>query len=444
MDATNGSKAFNVDNPVELARKLIRFDTTNPPGNEIDCIAYLDSLLTDAGFKTTILSKSAERPNLISRLKGSGQAPPLMLYGHVDVVPATDQLWEHPPFKGIIEDGYLWGRGALDMKSGIAMMLSAVLRAKHENYVPNGDIILLILSDEEAGSNYGARYMVDQHPDVFTDIRYAIGEFGGYTAHIGGKKFYPIQISEKQICWLKAIVKGPAGHGARPLHGGAMAKTGELLRTLDQRRLPVHVTPVTRKMMSIFARHLPFPKGIVFRLLLNPLFTDFILDRLGDLSQYIDPLLHNTVNATIIRGGEKGNVIPDRVTVQFDGRLLPGFTPEQMMDELRQIIGREIELEVIRYEPYQKELDTGLFPILADILQDADPGAIAMPLLVPAITDGRIFARLGIQSYGFTPMKLPPGFNFFKTIHGANERIPVEAIDFGANALFELLKRYAA
>ena len=427
---------------MELARKLIRFDTTNPPGNEVDCIAYIDSLLSDAGFKTAILSKSPERPNLISRLKGSGQAPPLMLYGHVDVVPATDQHWEHPPFEGVIEDGYLWGRGALDMKSGVAMMLSAVLRAQREGVAPKGDIILLILSDEESGSKFGAGYMVEQHPDLFDDVRYAIGEFGGYTAHIGGRKFYPIQISEKQICWFKAVVKGPAGHGARPLRGGAMAKTGELLRRLDRRRLPVHVTPVTRQMMSVFARHLPFPKGLVFRLLLNPIFTDFILDRLGDLSQYIDPLLHNTVNATIIRGGEKGNVIPDHVTVQLDGRLLPGFTPEQMMDELHQIIGREIELEVIRYEPYPKESDIGLFPVLSDILQDADPGAIAMPLLVPAITDGRLFARLGIQSYGFTPMKLPPGFNFFKTIHGANERIPVEAINFGANALFELLQRY--
>jgi acetylornithine deacetylase/succinyl-diaminopimelate desuccinylase-like protein len=442
LDPTTGSKAFNVDNPVELARKLIRFDTTNPPGSEVDCIAYIDSLLTDAGFKTTVLSKSPERPNLISRLKGSGQAPPLMLYGHVDVVPATGQRWKHPPFEGIIEDGYLWGRGALDMKSGVAMMLSAVLRAKREDVVPKGDIILLILSDEESGSKFGAGYMVDQHPDLFDDVRYAIGEFGGYTAHIGGKKFYPIQISEKQICWLKAVVKGPAGHGSRPLHGGAMAKTGELLRRLDRRRLPVHVTPVTRQMMTVIARHLPFPKGLVFRLLLNPLCTDFILDRLGDLSQYIDPLLHNTVNATIIRGGEKGNVIPDRVTVQLDGRLLPGFTPEQMMDELHQIIGREVELEVIRYEPYPKESDTGLFSILADILQDADQGAVPMPLLVPAITDGRLFAGLGIQSYGFTPMKLPPGFNFFKTIHGANERIPVEAIDFGANALFQLLQRY--
>jgi len=443
VDATVRNSTSVVENPVELARHLIRFDTSNPPGNEAECIAYIDRLLTDAGFETAIYSKSPDRPNLMSRLKGRGNAPPLMFYGHVDVVPATDQTWAKSPFEGIIEEGYLWGRGALDMKSGVAMMLSSLVRAKQEGMAPNGDVILLLLSDEEHGSKFGARYMVDQHPELFDGVRYAIGEFGGYTAHAGGKQFYPIQISEKQVCWLRATVHGPAGHGARPMRGGAMAKTGELLRTLDRKRLPVHVTSVTREMITTFARHLPFPKGLIFRLLLHPLFTDFIIDRLGDFSQYMDPLLHNTVNATIIRGGEKGNVIPDRVTVQLDGRLLPGFTPEQMMDELRQVIGGGIDLEVIRYESSPEESDTALFPMLADILQEADPGAVPMPLLVPAITDGRIFARLGIQSYGFTPMKLPPGFSFFKTIHGANERIPVDAIHFGTNAIYELLRRYA-
>ena len=442
MDATARSTTSVVENPVELARNLIRFDTTNPPGNEAECIAYINRLLSVAGFETAIYATSADRPNLMARLKGDGHAPPLMLYGHVDVVPATDQRWTHPPFEGRIEDGYLWGRGALDMKSGIAMMLSAILRARHEGLTPKGDIILLILSDEESGSRYGAIYMVEQYPGLFDGVRYGIGEFGGYTAHVGGKQFYPIQISEKQVCWLKATIHGPAGQGARPMRGGAMAKTGTLLRTLDRKRLPVHVTPVTREMINTFVRHLPFPKGLVFKLLLNPLFTDFIIDRLGDFSQYIDPLLHNTVNATIIRGGEKGNVIPDHVTVQLDGRLLPGFAPEQMITELRQAIGDEIDLEVIRYESYPEEPDTSLFPMLAGILKEADPGAVPMPLLVPAITDGRIFARLGIQSYGFTPMKLPPGFSFFQTIHGADERIPVDAIHFGANAMYEVLRRY--
>jgi len=442
VDATARSTTSVIDNPVELARNLIRFDTTNPPGNEAKCIAYIDRYLTDAGFETAMYSKSPDRPNLMTRLKGSGNAAPLMLYGHVDVVPATNQTWEKPPFEGIIEGGYLWGRGALDMKSGVAMMLSALVRAKRTGMAPKGDVILLILSDEEHGSRFGARYMVDQHPGLFEGVSYAVGEFGGYTAHVGGRQFYPIQISEKQVCWLKATVYGPAGHGARPMRGGAMAKTGDLLRTLDRTRLPVHVPPVTREMITTFARHLPFPKSLVFRLLLNPLFTDFIIDRLGDFSQHIDPLLHNTVNATIIQGGEKGNVIPDHVTVQLDGRLLPGFTPEQMIEELRRVIGRSTDLEVIRYEPFPEKPDTTLFPMLADILREADPGAVPTPLLVPAITDGRIFAQLGIQSYGFTPMKLPAGFSFFQTIHGVNERIPVDAIHFGAKAIYELLKRY--
>jgi acetylornithine deacetylase/succinyl-diaminopimelate desuccinylase-like protein len=194
------------ERPVELLQNLIRFDTTNPPGKEAECIAYINELLKEAGFDTAFFAKDKNRPNLIARLKGQGKAAPLMLYGHVDVVPTVKQAWTYPPFEAKITDGFIWGRGALDMKGGIAMMLSAVLRAKAEGLIPTGDIVLVILCDEEAGSEYGARYLVENHPDQFAGIRYAIGEFGGYTAHVGTKKFYPIQIAEKQVCWIKATV----------------------------------------------------------------------------------------------------------------------------------------------------------------------------------------------------------------------------------------------
>jgi len=428
--------------PAELLQNLIRIDTTNPPGNEAQCIIYITELLKEAGVDTCVFAKEANRPNLIARLKGQGNAVPLMLYGHVDVVPTAKQAWTYPPFEARIADGFIWGRGALDMKSGIAMMLAAVLRAKSAGFTPAGDILLAILCDEEAGSEFGAKYLVENHPEQFAGIRYAIGEFGGYTAHIGTKKFYPIQIAEKQICCIKATIRGPGGHGARPMRGGAMAKLADFLYRLDTHRLPVHITPVARQMIEIIASNLSFPKNLIFRQLLKPFLTNRILRLLGDIGQYVDPLLHNTVNATIVRGGEKINVIPSEITVELDGRLLPGFSSDDMLTELRQLIGEDVELELLRHHANSAELDMGLFNTLASVLRKADPDGIPIPMLLPAFTDACFFSRLGIQTYGFTPMKLPVGFNFFEVIHAADERIPVEAMDFGANAIYELLTRY--
>lgn len=428
--------------PDELLRNLIRFDTTNPPGNEAECINYINDLLKRTGFETRIIAKDPNRPNLITRLKGQGSASTLLLYGHIDVVTTNSQNWTHPPFEAKEVDGFIWGRGALDMKCGIAMMVAALIRAKTEAVVPNGDILLAILSDEEAGSDFGARYLVDNHSEQFKDIRYAIGEFGGYSMYIGGKKFYPIQIAEKTACWFKATVRGPGGHGARPMRGGSMAKLGKILSQLDKNRLPVHITPVTRLMIETISSNLSFPKSTILRKLLVPAFTDGILKILSENAQYFEPLLHNTVNATIVRGGNKVNVIPAEITIEMDGRILPGFGPEDLMAELRQIIGDEAEFEILRHDPSPSGPDMGMFDTLSDILHDADPEGISMPLMLPGVTDARFFSRLGIQTYGFMPMALPPGFNFFQTIHAADERIPVEAVAFGANAIFELLKRY--
>jgi acetylornithine deacetylase/succinyl-diaminopimelate desuccinylase-like protein len=428
--------------PIELLQNLIRFDTTNPPGNEIDCVNYINRLLTDVGMNTWIFAKDPNRPNLIARLKGQGAAPPLMLYGHVDVVTIEDQDWTHPPFEGKIHDGYIWGRGALDMKSGVAMMLAAVLRAKAEGLSPPGDVVFVVLSDEEAGGEYGARYLVDEHPDHFEGIRYALGEFGGASFYIAGKTFYPIQVAEKQICWMKATIRGPAGHGSRPMRGGAMAKLGRVLQRLDKSRLPVHITPAARQMFETIGSSLPLMPGFVLRQLLNPALTDSVLELMGEHKLNFEPLFHNTVNATIVKGGEKINVIPSKIVFEMDGRLLPGFTPDDMIAELSPILGDDVELEIVWHDPGPAEPDMGLFEILADVLQEADPGGIVLPMLLPAVTDARLFSRLGIQTYGFTPMKLPETFKFFDLAHAADERLPVEAMDFGTNAIYSVLQRF--
>jgi len=426
--------------PAELLQRLIQFDTTNPPGNEAECISFINGLLTEAGIETIILGQIPERPNLIARLPGQGSAPPLLLYGHVDVVTTENQQWQHPPFEGKVVDGFVWGRGALDMKGGVAMMLAAFLRAKYEDLKLPGDVILAIVSDEEAGGDYGSKYLVENHPDMFDGIRYAIGEFGGFNFYIGKQRFYPVMIAEKQICWLKATMRGPGGHGSLPVHDGAMAELSRLLQRLDRHRLPVHVTPVARLMIKTIASASGGLKGLILGQLTNPLLTDSVVNILGERGRIFDSILHNTVSPTILQGSNKINVIPSEVTVELDGRLLPGYHPDDMIAELNRIVGDNIEIEVVRHDPGPTEPDLGLFDLLAGILRQADPDGIPLPFLLSGVTDARFFSQLGIQTYGFLPMTLPEDFDFSKTIHAADERIPVEAIDFGANAIYELLQ----
>ena len=388
-----------------------------------------------------MLASDPARPNLIARLQGQGNAPPLLLQGHVDVVTTEKQVWQQPPFAGNIVNDYVWGRGTLDMKGGVAMMIAAFMRAGAEAASLPGDVILAVLSDEEAGGDYGAKYLVENHADIFKGTRYALGEFGGYTAHIAGKKFYPIQVLEKQVCWMKAIVRGPGGHGSLPMHGGTTAKLARMLQQLDRHRLPVHITPIPRQMLEAMSAALSDPIASLLRQLLDPTQTDQVLDRLGPLAQMFDPVLHNTVNVTIIQGGNKINVIPSEIVVEMDGRLLPGYTPDDMMNELRSVLGEEVELELVLYDEGRAEADMGLYDTLATILREADAEGIPVLLLMPAVTDGRFFSRLGIQTYGFLPMSLPEGFNFLQTIHAADERIPVAAMEFGTRAIYEVLKR---
>lgn len=427
--------------PAEILQKLIQFDTTNPPGDEAQCIAYIRDLLSEAGIESTIVAKTTNRPNLIARIKGTGNAKPILMYGHVDVVTTENQKWDHPPFEGKLVDGVVWGRGALDMKGGVAMMLAAFLRAKAKGLRPAGDILLAIVSDEEAGGDFGAKFLVEEHPELFKDIRYAIGEFGGFTLQIGNKRFYPIMISEKQICWMKATVRGQGGHGSLPVRGGAMAELSKLLKRLDENDTPVHVTPPARMMVEAMASALGGVQGMLLGQLNNPLFTKSILNLLGPSGRVFYPLFHNTVSPTILHGSSKINVIPGEISLEMDGRLLPGFKPEDMINELRPIVGNNVELEIRQFEPGPAEPDMGMFNTLSQILKEADPEGVPVPLLLSGVTDGRFFSKLGIQTYGFLPLTLPKDFNFSATIHAANERVPAAAIEFGADAIYKALER---
>jgi acetylornithine deacetylase/succinyl-diaminopimelate desuccinylase-like protein len=429
------------DRPVELLQQLLRFDTSNPPGGERECIDWIRGLLEELDCEVRLVAHDPERPNLIARLAGRGDCAPLLLQGHVDVVAARGQ-WQHAPFAGELHDGYVWGRGALDMKGGVAMMLAAFMRAAVAEERPPGDVILCLMADEEAGSDLGAEFLVGEHPELFAGVRYAIGEFGGFTMDVAGRRFYPIMVAEKHVCWSRATLRGPAGHGSMPIRGGAMGRLGRLLHRLDRRRLPVHVTPVARSMIEAIAADVPPTLAIPLKGMLVPALTDRLLDAFGERGRIFDPLLHNTVSATIVDGGEKVNVIPDAISLTLDGRLLPGFTPEQLFAELRALAGVEMEFEILRHDPVAAEPDLALFDTLAGVLGELDPQAKAIPMLLPGITDGRFFSRLGIQTYGFLPMQLPAELPFMRLIHAENERLPAAAVEFGTAAIGRVLERF--
>lgn len=428
-------------NPTKILQNLVRFNTTNPPGHELACIRYINTLLQDAGIETTLLAKDEQRPNLIARLEGRGDAPPLLLQGHVDVVTTANQNWQHDPFAGEVVDGFVWGRGTLDMKGGVAMMVAALLRAKAEDAPLPGDVILTILSDEEAGGVFGAKFLVEEHPELFEGVQFALGEFGGFSTTLAGHRFYPIMVSEKQFCQVRLTLTGPGGHGSMPIRGGAMAQLGRVLQRLDKKSLPMHLTDEVRMMFEGITAVLPTPQRFLMGQLTNPTLSNPLFQLLGKQGNALKALLHHTVSPTIVQGGEKINVIPSEVTVDCDGRILPGFAPKDLVAELRQLLGKGIGIEVIDFSPGPAQADMRQFETLATILREADPHGTPIPLLLSGVTDARFFSRLGIQTYGFLPMQLPDDFNFSETIHAADERIPVEAVQFGANAIFQALVR---
>jgi acetylornithine deacetylase/succinyl-diaminopimelate desuccinylase-like protein len=432
------------ERPVELLQRLLRFDTTNPPGAERECVDWVRGLLDELGCEVRVEAKDPDRPNLVARLPGRGDAAPLLMQGHVDVVPAQGD-WTHPPFAGEEADGYIWGRGALDMKGGVAMMLAAFMRAKANGAEPPGDVILCVLSDEEAGGDHGAQFLVSEHPELFDGVRYAIGEFGGFTLDSAGRRFAPIMVAEKQPLWLRVTIKGPAGHASIPISGGAMGRLGEFLQRLDKRRLPVHVTPVPRLMIETMAKALPPHLALVLRGLLNPRLTDRLLGVIGEENaKRFGPLLHNTVSVTRVEGGSSKNVIPGEVSADLDCRLLPGFPAERAIEEVRSTGGvDDVEVEVVRHDASARsEPDLALYDTLAGILGELDDEIVPLPMLLPAVTDGRHFAKLGIQTYGFLPMRMPPDLPFMELIHAQDERLPADAMDYGTEAISRLLERF--
>jgi len=389
-------------------RDLVRLDTSNPPGNERIAADYLSSALGRHGIDAIVREGKPTRANLIARIKGRDAAkPPLLLSSHTDVVPVETEGWSHPPFSGDLADGCVWGRGSIDMKSKCAMDLALVTAIHRSGRMPDRDLILAAVADEEAGSEHGAKYMVERHPELVR-AGYVLNEVGGFTVHLGERRFYPIQVAEKGFVTVKMTVTGMPGHGSMPRPDAAIVRLSELSTRIDSTPMRKKVTPLMQATLTEI--------GVP-------------IDAAGPLFR---PMLENTVNPTIIRGGYKDNVVPGEAWVVLDGRTLPGEDPESFMAELRAIVGPEPSFELLKTAPpAETSPDTPLFELIKERIESADPGARAIPWMIPGATDNKFYSKLGAACYGFAPVKLEPHMPFGALYHGNDERLPVDGFFWG-------------
>jgi acetylornithine deacetylase/succinyl-diaminopimelate desuccinylase-like protein len=432
-----------------MCQALLRMDTTNPPGNERPAADYLDGMLREAGYEPVLLESAPGRANLVCRRAGSGAARPLLLTAHLDVVEAASEAWKHPPFAGEIADGCLWGRGAIDMKNMAAMCTAVLRQLARESAVLSRDVIFAAVADEEAGCQMGSRWLVENHPDLVT-AEYAIGESGGYSLHVGKTTFYPVQVAEKGICWVRARVRGEPGHGSMPRDDNAVLVLSEKLARLRGTRFPAHENRYVRDFLAAIAARQPRLVRPLARLISHQRLLPSVLRRVPDEStaRGLSALLSNTASPTVLRAGNKINVIPDHAEVEIDGRTLPGQTEEDFLRELKAILGPDIELEVILSAPptVTDPYESPLYDLMRREIVRREPDAVVVPYMIPGFTDAKYFTLTGARWYGFSPVKIErtSGIRFAEMFHGHNERVPIAGLHWGTDLLYSVVRQFCA
>ncbi len=433
------------DHAVDLCQRLLRLDTTNPPGNERLAADLIAEELTAAGLEPVIHESAPGRANVVARLKGTGKKPPLLLTAHLDVVESDPSKWTHPPFCGEIHDGCIWGRGAIDMKNMAAMSVALLARLSREGVKLERDIIFAGVADEEAGCQQGSLWLVENHPEL-VQAEYAIGEGGGFNFYLGNRSFFTVQVAEKGVCWVKARATGEPGHGSIPRSDSAVIKLATAISRLGKQGLPRHSTPVMRDFVASLASHLPAPFRPVIRRLMAPDIAPSLLSRLPNqaLARPLLAMLGNTASPTVLRAGKKTNVIPNVAEAEIDGRMLPGQTDADILRELKAVLGDDIELEVMWSLPpvVTEPRDSPLLDTILSVMGEAAPGAPVVPYLLPGFTDAKAFTKLGMRWYGFAPVRLPKGIRFADMFHGHDERIPVDGLRWGTQTLAQIVMRF--
>ena len=426
---------------------LLRFPTVNPPGDEGPAADWIEARLREEGIDVERLD-DGPRANVVARIPGSGSGGgPLLLAGHIDVVPVEREHWVCDPFGGEIRDGYLYGRGAVDMKNMVVMCMTALRLAKRSGRTPTRDLVFAAVADEEEGCQHGSRYLVENHPEKVR-AEYMIGEIGGFSQDILGKRYYPIQIAEKGTCRIRLTAKGDPGHGSMPHDTQAVVRLAQALDLLGRTPLPVHITDAFRAFVRALAAEQRAPLSRVLGLLEHASSAGLVVDRLlpdKKLARTLSANLRNTVTPTLLSAGSKINLIPASAEATLDGRLLPGQSAYQLVQELRDLIGPAIDIEVIESHPGREELaDDPLYAAICDNIRRHDPEGIPLPTPIPGFTDARYFGKLGARCYGYSPLRFPREDKvvFSELFHGHNERIHVEGFQWGLGCLWDLVARF--
>jgi acetylornithine deacetylase/succinyl-diaminopimelate desuccinylase-like protein len=448
------------DECLALLRDLIRLPTVNrgpdgpTDGHERPAAECIAEYLRSKGVEPTLYEPEPGRTSVVARLRGTGEKPPLLLNAHLDVVEADASAWTHPPFEAKVEGGYLWGRGTVDMKNMAAMsavVMGLLAKGAAEKKLTR-DVIFAGVADEEAGCAKGSMFLVNEHPDVVR-AEYVLGEIGGFSLHMLGRTFYPIQVAEKGMCWVRATFRGEPGHGSMPHDDTAVLKLSRALARLTGQRFPMHPTAAVRSFVGAMAKELPQPQRAVLGQLTTPALASLILDRVikdDGQRRTFSALLSNTATPTVLRAGAKTNVIPSTASVEIDGRTLPGQTEESFLAELRVALGKEgaeAEIDVIRSLPPVETMPDGpLFDRLVQTLRMHDPKGIPIPFVIPGFTDAKAYAKLGTRCFGFAPIRFDAGsdLSFSRIYHGTDERIPTAGLAWGLGVLFDAVAGFAS
>ncbi|MSX40702.1 MAG: M20/M25/M40 family metallo-hydrolase [Actinobacteria bacterium] len=420
---------------VAILQDLIRIPSENfgDRGEERDVALYIQANLAEVGIEAELIESAPGRTNVAARIKGASDRPGLVLHGHIDVVPADAKDWSIDPFSGAIQDGAIWGRGAVDMKDMDAMMLATVRSWARTGYQPPRDIALVFFADEEAGGTYGSRWMVENRPDVFAGCNEAISEVGGFSITLENKaRLYLIETAQKGIHWMRLVAEGRAGHGSMVHPDNAVTAVAEAVARIGNYEWPLRRTKSVDELLERVAEVL----GVEY----DPNDPEPLVARLGPVARLVGATLRNTANPTRLNAGYKENVIPQSASAVIDGRFLPGFEDE-LNETIRTLAGEKVRVETITSDiALEAAFEGAMVENMVNSILAEDPEGIPVPYTLSGGTDNKALSQLGIKGYGFSPLKLPADLDFTALFHGIDERVPVESLKFGARVLDRFLR----
>ncbi|WP_137291877.1 M20/M25/M40 family metallo-hydrolase [Nocardioides dongxiaopingii] len=425
---------------VELCRELIRIDTSNygePDGTggpgERKAAEYVAALLDEVGIESRLHEATPGRTSVVAHWGGADptRTDGLLLHGHLDVVPAAAEDWQVDPFSGEVQDGYVWGRGAVDMKDFDAMLLSVVRARQRAGDVPDRPVVLCFTADEEAGGHHGAQVLVEQHRDELEGCTEAVGEVGGFSTTVRGRRLYLIEAAEKGMAWMRLTARGRAGHGSMINSENAVTRLAGAVARIGAHEWPVRLTPTMEVLLATVA-DLAGTEA-------TPQTAPALIEEFGGAARMLGAVIRNTVNPTQLSAGYKVNVIPTEATAHLDGRFLPGYEDE-FFQTLRELCGDGVEWDFLSHQqPWETPYDGDLVGAMTRSILAEDPEGVVAPYTMSGGTDAKHFRKLGVRSYGFAPLRLPADLDFTALFHGVDERVPVDALEFGARVFDRFL-----